>query len=304
MSENSKIAAIQIAPVYLDKAATWKKLKEKIMEAIEQNAEIITWGETLIPGYPQWVSETGGAKFNDKDQKQAYFKYWQEAVPLDDPIISEMRAISGEHNVMLVGGILERGTSSLYATIITISDGVLRGRHRKIKPTYEERLVWSDGDGKGLRVYDTKIGKLGALNCWENWLPLARAALHKQGEVIHIAVWPGSIKLTKHISRFMAMEGRSWVISVSGLLRPKDIEHLSEEEFPMKEAMMTEDYWQNGGSMIVKPDGKILVEPLIDQEGILYAELEIESVIKERQNLDISGHYSRFDIFNFSVNNS
>ncbi|MCY3412113.1 MAG: carbon-nitrogen hydrolase family protein [Candidatus Heimdallarchaeota archaeon] len=296
-----KVAAIQIAPVFLNKQKTWQKLKEKILEAVENQANIITWGETLIPGYPQWLSPSGGAKFNDATQKKMYALYWREAVSLDDPIISEMREISDQKRVMLIGGILEQGTSSVYATIITIAKGQLLGRHRKIKPTYEERLVWADGDAQGLKVYDTPIGKIGSLNCWENWLPLARAALHRLGEVIHIAVWPGSDSLTKDISRFIALEGRSWVISASGLLRSKDMEHLSDEEFPMKEEMMKRSTWQNGGSMIVNPKGTVIAGPMIDDEGILYADLDQDTVIQERQNLDISGHYSRFDIFDFSV---
>lgn len=182
-------------------------------------------------------------------------------------------------------------------------DGRIWGRHRKIKPTYEERLVWADGDGKDLVVYDTPMGKVGGLNCWENWIPYCRAVLHAQEEFLHVAICPGSTDLTKDISRFMALEGRYYVISALGLLRSSDFSHLDTPEFPMKAVMEARtDSWQNGGSMIVDPRGSIIAGPLVDQEGILYADIEPQLVIQERQNFDYSGHYSLDDIFDLRVN--
>ena len=215
-----RVACIQISPVFLDARKTWDKLAGFIEEASANGAELITWGETLIPGYPVWIGPSGGAKFNDPIQKKVYARYWQEAINLkNSPIIDEMKETARKNNVMLMGGILEKESGSVYCTLITIGpEGELLGRHRKIKPTYEERLVWADGDGVGLRTYPLKGTQVGGLNCWENWLPLARAALHLQGEMIHVAVWPGSIGLTKDITRFIALEGRSWVLSVSGLV--------------------------------------------------------------------------------------
>ena len=294
-----KVAAIQISPIFLDSAKTWQKLSGYIREAADKGAKLVTWGETLIPGYPQWVSPSGGAKFNDENQKTVYAKYWQEALKIDGPIIDEMKSLAAKLSVMFMGGIAEKEGGSIYCTLITIGvDGELLGRHRKLKPTYEERLVWADGDGKGLRVYPTEIGNFGGLNCWENWIPQARAALHEQEEVLHVAVWPGSWGLTEKISTFMALEGRSWIISVSGLLRPSDFADLDESYFPMKSIMLERtENWQNGGSVIVDPIGKIVSGPLIDEEGIIYADIDPLLAIKERQNFDYSGHYSRPDIF-------
>lgn len=293
---------IQIAPVFLDKQKTWDKLKLKVQEAIVNGADLITWGETLIPGYPQWVSHTNGAAFNDEAQKKAYSKYWQEALLIDDPIIMEMKDLTHDNNVILMGGIAEQDGGSIYCTLLTIQNGKLLGRHRKIKPTYEERLVWADGDSQGLKLYDSAAGKIGGLNCWENWIPHCRAVLHDLGEMIHVSVWPGSIELTKNISKFMAKEGRSWIISASGMIQSKDFEHLNEEEFPLKQSMMEGNkIYQNGGSMIVDPTGKIVAGPLIDEEGILYAEIDEDTVIQERHNFDYSGHYSRKDIFQLKI---
>lgn len=295
-----RVASIQIAPVFLDSVKTWEKLSGYIREAASSDAELITWGETLIPGYPIWVSHSDGAKFNNPIQKKVYAKYWQEAIHLDESdIIDEMKELAKELNVMMIGGIVEKEGGSNYCTLLTIdSKGELLGRHRKIKPTYEERLVWADGDGLGLKTYPIKNTRVGGLNCWENWLPLARASLHMQGEMIHVAVWPGSLRLTRDISRFIALEGRSWVISTSGLIRPEDFAHLNKKEFPMKDIMMSyKKSLLNGGSMIVDPRGNVVSGPLVDKEGIIYGNVDPLLAVEERQNLDISGHYSRFDIF-------
>ena len=296
-----RIAGIQIAPVFLDAKKTWKKLKDYISEAHSNGAELVTWSETLIPGYPAWISITGGAKFNDPNQKKAYAKYWNEAISLEnDKIIYEMKELAKDLGLMFMGGVAEKSGGSIYCTLLTIdSNGEIVGRHRKIKPTYSERLVWADGDKLGLRTHLLKDIKIGGLNCWENWLPLARAALHLQEEIIHVAVWPGSLRLTEDITRFIALEGRSWVISTSGVLRQSDFTHLKEEEFPLKQQMQSSDYkWINGGSMIVDPKGKIISGPLVDEEGIIYADADPLLAVQERHNFDISGHYSRFDIFN------
>lgn len=299
-----RVAAIQMAPVFLNAQETWNKLEQLIREAKASDAELVTWGETLIPGYPTWLSPSGGASFNDSDQKIAYATYWREALQLNDsPIIGKMKSLASELELMFMGGIAEKDGGSIYCTLLTIGqDGTILGRHRKIKPTYEERLVWADGDSLGIRTHPLKDTKVGGLNCWENWLPLARAALHLQGETIHVAVWPGSIRNTQDITRFVALEGRSWVISVSGLLRPSDFSHLTQEEFPMKNMMESKtENWHNGGSIIADPKGEIVAGPLQDQEGILYADVDPVLAIQERQNLDISGHYSRFDIFNYPL---
>jgi predicted amidohydrolase len=297
-----RVAGIQIAPVFLDSRKTWEKLESYIREAKQSNnVDLVTWGETLIPGYPIWLSPSCGSKFNDPQQKTVYAKYWNEAIDLKNSVIlSEIKNLAKELKMMFIGGVAERAGGSIYCSLLTIDpNGKLLGRHRKIKPTYEERLVWADGDGKGLRTYSFQGIKVGSLNCWENWLPLARATLHLQEEIIHVAVWPGSLRLTQDITRFIALEGRSWVISTSGLLRPTDFSHLKESDFPMKNVLESHSKnWQNGGSLIVDPTGKVISGPLVDKEGIIYADIDPDIAIQERQNFDISGHYSRFDIFN------
>ena len=299
-----KVAVIQMSPVFLDKSASWKKLMAMILEAIEQGASVITWGETLIPGYPVWMSLTDSARWDNPDQKRAYSTYVRESVSLDGPIVDEMRSICSEHGVMLMGGILEAGGSSVYATLLTIGfEGEILGRHRKIKPTFDERMIWADGDTEGLRTYETPEGRIGGLNCWENWIPLTRAALHQEGEMIHVAVWPGSFSLTKDITRFMALEGRSWILSACGVYRGEDFGHLSVDDFPMRDEVMKAGGIHSGGSLIANPIGEIIAGPLPDyEEGILYADVDRRTVLEERQNFDHSGHYSRPDILRLTRN--
>lgn len=299
-----RIAGIQIAPIFLNSMKTWEKLSDYIREACDNDAQLVTWGETLIPGYPFWPSPSGGVKWDDSDQKKTYSTYWREALDLNNSkILSEMKELARESKIMMMGGVAEKTSGSTYCTLITIDEnGKLINRHRKIKPTYEERLVWADGDGLGLKTVPFKGFKIGGLNCWENWIPYARAALHKQDELLHVAVWPGSGGLTRHITKFLAIEGRYWVLSVSGLLRTQDFIDLSEEEFPVKKFLNLEEkrgkFWQNGGTVIADPKGNFVNEPLTGKEGIVYADIDFLTAIEERQNFDYSGHYSRFDIFN------
>ena len=299
-----RVAGIQIAPVFLNGKKTWEKLSDYIREAHGNEAKLVTWGETLIPGYPFWLGASGAASWDNSDQKKAFSTYWREALDLNNGnIIKDMKKLAKELKIMMMGGVAEKMSGSTYATLITINEeGKLINRHRKIKPTYAERLIWADGDGLGLKTVLFNGYRIGGLNCWENWIPYARASLHKQNELLHVAVWPGNIHVTKDITKFIAMEGRYWVLSVSGLIRTEDLNEVSEKEFPVKKLLNLDKkqgkFWQNGGSVIADPKGNFVSEPLIDQEGIIYAHIDFLTAIEERQNFDYSGHYSRFDIFN------
>ncbi len=299
--EEINVAIIQMAPVFLNKEKTIQKLVAFIEDI--PDASIITWGESLIPGYPQWLAMTGGAKFNDADQKKAYATYWKNSIDLASNDLKPLFDIARAKSTYLIGGITERAGGSLFCTLITIGpNGKLLGRHRKVKPTYEERLVWADGDGKGLRTYNTPFGKIGGLNCWENWLPMARAALHVQGEFIHVSVWPGNLSLTEKISQFTAIEGRMYVMASSAILRGSDFDHLDLSDFPMRDIMANHQIIKNGGSMIVDPTGKVVSGPLLNEEGILQTTLYLDRILEERQNFDYSGNYSRWDLFSYPLN--
>lgn len=297
-SENFRLAVVQVAPVFLDAEATWGKIKRFALQAIDDGAEVIVWGESLIPGYPGWMNVD-----SSEEQLVVYARYWDQAVFLDSPLVTDMQAFADSHSVMLVGGIAEREKGSIYATVLTIDiDGNLLGRHRKSKPTWRERLVWADGDVKGLITHYTKIGKIGSLSSSENRLPLTRELLYQQQAVIHVGVWPGSHESVDDITRFIALEGRLWSVAACGLLRWEDFEHLSEDVFPVGEAMRSSiDVLQNGGSQIVAPDGEVIAGPLLDEEGIVAANLTAAQVLVQRNIFDPDERYPSADIVEFSV---
>ena len=296
-----KVAAIQAAPVYLDAAATTDKALGLLREAASTGAELCAVPEVYISGYPSWL-RAPAVSTDDDLLKLGHVAYLQGAIDADGP---ELAAIAGEASdlgVFVYMGFLERTRSggSVYASLAAIhpDEGIL-SVHRKLKPTFHERLIWSDGDGHGLRVHDWKKFRVGGLNCFENWLPLARQAMYAQGEQVHVATWPGDLDVTEHISRFIAMEGRIYVISASGVLRPGDIP----DEFPLRQQIVEgRKVINDGGSMIVSPDGSIIAGPVLDEECILYAEVEEERVMAEHLKRDPAGHYSRTDVLRLHLN--
>lgn len=300
-----KVALAQISPVWFNKLATLQKVKNSILEAVENKAELIVFGEGLVPGYPFWLSLTNGAAWDTKMNKKIHAHYIRNSVCIEKGDLDEICMLSKKHKIAIYLGIIERpldrGGHSLYASLVYInSEGEIKSVHRKLQPTYDERLTWSPGDGNGLQVHPLKEFTVGGLNCWENWMPLPRTALYAQGEDLHIAVWPGSEHNTKDITRFIARESRSYVISVSSLMTindfPKETPYLDEI---LKNAPET---LANGGSCIAGPNGEWIVEPILNKEGNIYQTLDFNKVLEERQNFDPVGHYSRPDITKLTVN--
>ena len=304
-SKQLKVALAQISPVWLNKEKTVEKIKEYITKAGELECELIAFGEAILPGYPFWISLTDGADFNSKVQKELHAHYLHNAVQIEAGELDEICDIAKKHQIAVYLGIVERapdrGGHSIYCSLIYVNqEGVIKSVHRKLQVTYEERLTWSPGDGAGLQVHPLKQFKVGGLNCWENWMPLPRTALYAQGENLHVAVWPGSIRNTEDITRFIAKESRSYVISVSGLMRkqdfPDDTPHF---DMIIKNAP---DYLTDGGSCIAGPDGEWIIKPVINKEDLIMASLDINRVFEERQNFDPSGHYSRPDVTRLIIN--
>lgn len=300
-----KVALAQMVPVWLNRDATLEKIIGQVEQAAAQDAQLLVFGEALLPGYPFWPDLTGGAHFNDDTQKDIYAHYAANAVDIDGGQLADLCAAAANLSIAIYLGAIERcnerGGFSLYATLVYIAaDGSIGSAHRKLMPTYEERLVWAPGDGNGLRVHELGEFRVGGLNCWENWMPLPRAALYGQGENLHVAVWPGSRRNTEDITRFIARESRSYVISVSGMMHgdlvPDDVPHA---ELIRSAA---EGWLADGGSCIAGPDGEWVLEPQIGEEGLWYADLDIETVARERQNFDPAGHYSRPDVTKLKVN--
>lgn len=298
-----KIALAQIAPVFLDRVATTDKIVRWIANAAEVGAAMVAFGETLLPGYPFWPCRTDGARFNADDQKAWYSLYVEQAVDLARGHLDPIRDAAKRHRVTVIAGVLERardrGSTVFCSRVFIDAEGEVLSVHRKLIPTYEERLVWGMGDGAGLRVHRVGEFHVGALNCWENWMPLARAALYAAGEDVHVMLWPGSQRLTRDITRFVALESRGYVFSVGGLLRESDLPAW----LPDRERLASKgETLYDGGTCVAGPDGSWIVEPAIGAERLILADLDPAMIRRERQNFDPAGHYARPDVFTLEVN--
>jgi nitrilase len=302
-----KVALSQISPVWLNKDQTLQKVAQFISQAADNKAELIVFGEGLVPGYPFWLALTQGAKWNLDVNKQLHAHYVSNSVCIENGDLDAICDLASQKNIAVYLGIIERpldrGGKSIYASLVYIdATGKICSVHRKLQPTYDERLTWAPGDGHGLRVHKLKDFTVGGLNCWENWMPLPRAALYGQGEDLHVAVWPGSDHNTKDITRFIARESRSFVLSVSSVMTKNNFP----EDTPYLQTLQSEapDILANGGSCIAGPDGEWITQPVLNKEGNIYATLDFNRVLEERQNFDPVGHYSRPDVTQLQVNRS
>jgi nitrilase len=298
------VGLAQICPVWLDRNRTLDKVKSYIEQASKQGCHLVAFGEALVPGYPFWLELTDGARFNSPLQKTIFAEYAAQAIQPEAGHLDGLRGAAAKHRIAVYVGCIERavdrGGHSLYCSLIFIDQvGEIRSVHRKLMPTYEERLVWSFGDGHGLRIHSLRAFHAGGLSCWENWMPLARSALYAQGEDLHVAVWPGGIHNTRDITRFIALESRSYVISVSGLMRREDIGAHSEWREIM--AAASPQVLANGGSCVAGPDGEWLIAPAEPVEKLFVATIDHRRVLQERQNFDPSGHCARPDVMRLNV---
>jgi nitrilase len=304
-SDTLTVGLAQISPVWLDREKTLQKIISYVEQAAQQGCGLVAFGETILPGYPFWIERTNGAEFNCPIQKEFYARYLDQAVQIESGHLDTLCKLAAERKIAIIVGVAERaadrGGHSIYCSLVFIdASGVIRTVHRKLMPTYGERLTWAPGDGHGLRVHKVGPFNVGGLNCWENWMPLPRAALYGMGEDLHVAIWPGSAHNTADLTPVIAKEGRSFVLSVSGLMRKSDIPG----NMPQRDLLMAseDDVFSDGGSCIAGPDGKWIIEPIVGEERLIVATLEHQRVREERQNFDPAGHYSRPDVTKLIVN--
>ena len=295
-------AVIQDSPVFLNLQASVAKSVSLIAEAAASGAQIVAFPETWLPGYPIWLDLAPNAGLWDHAPAKAIFrKLFENSVDLTGPEVVVLRRAAREHKCTVVMGANERLGSTLYNTMLYFTPhGELAGIHRKLMPTYSERLVWGQGDGSTLTVIDTPVGRVGGLICWEHWMPLLRAAMHAQHELVHVAQWP-TVKEMNHVaSRQYAFEGQCFVLAAGTVLRCDELRQSGEELLTGIEAP-ADGFVMRGGSAIIAPDGSYLAAPVYDHRAILLAEINPHLATEGKLALDVDGHYSRPDIFRLEV---
>ncbi|AXK62965.1 carbon-nitrogen hydrolase family protein [Burkholderia sp. IDO3] len=302
-----KVAAVQAAPVFLETDATVAKVCRLIEEVADNGARLVAFPEVFVAGYPYW-----SWIMNPVEGSPWFEKLARSAIELPGPEIAKISQTAARHRINVVIGVNERnryGIGTLYNTVVTIGDdGRILGRHRKLVPTWAEKLTWAPGDGAGLRVHETSIGPLGALACGENTNTLARFALLAQGELVHVAsyislpVAPADYDMAEAIkvrSAAHCFEGKLFTIVSCSTISEEIIEAMAASRPQAREMLSRRNSAFSG---VLGPDGRVIGEPLIDDEGIVYADIDLSRCIQPRQMHDITGHYNRFDVFDLHVN--
>jgi len=298
------VAVVQAAPALFDRAATLTKLRALALEAAAQGAQLVLFPEAFVPAYPRGFSFGVVVGQRRPEGRLLWERYWSNAVDVPGPVTDTIGAAAREAGVYLVVGVVERDTQfsggTLYCTLLYFGpDGRLLGKHRKLKPTAAERLIWGEGDGSTLTVVETPLGRIGGLICWENYMPLARMAIYAQGVALYLAPTADARDTWQATLRHIACEGRCFVLGcnqfVTKAMVPADLPGV-EELADQPEVLC------RGGSAIVSPLGEVLAGPLYDAEGILYATLDMGEIARSRFDFDVVGHYARSDVFQLRVN--
>lgn len=301
MAKTIKVASAQLTPVFLDKEKTVEKACNAIIEAGAKDAKLIVFPEAFIAGYPDWVwliPNSKGAALNE-----LYVKLVDNAVSVPEEATNKFCLAAKQAGINVVMGMHERNTetsgTSLFNSLLFINDeGKIIGKHRKLIPTGGERLIWAQGDGSTLKSYDTSAGKLAGLICWENYMPLARNAIYASGaQILAAPTWdksPNWLQSMQHNAR----EGGLFIVSTCMAIRLEDIPN----EYNFKGLYPEGREWINtGNSCIINPKGQVIAGPLQAEEGILYADIDMDMITEAKRMFDVVGHYSRPDVFNFSI---
>jgi nitrilase len=299
-----RVAVIQAAPILFNREATVEKACQLTGEAAAQGARFILFPEAFIPAYPRGLSFGTVVGRRSSSGRRVWQRYWANSVDVPGPTTKALGAAAGEAGAYLAIGVVERDTQfsrgTLYCTLLYFGpDGRLLGKHRKLKPTGAERLIWGEGDGSTLTILETELGRVGGLICWENYMPLARMAMYGKGIELYLAPTADARDTWQTTLRHIACEGRCFVLGcnqfVTKTMYPEDLEGL-EELVNQPEVVC------RGGSAIISPMGKVVAGPLYDQEGTLFADLDLAEIARAKFDFDVVGHYARPDVFQLIVN--
>lgn len=303
-NDKINVAVIQAAPILFDCQATTAKACQLVREAAAQGANLVLLPEAFIPAYPRGLSFGTVVGHRSSTGRQLWERYWSNAVEIPGTTTEALSALCRETGVYLAIGVVERdiqfSRSTLYCTLLYFGpDGQLLGKHRKLKPTAAERLIWGEGDGSTLTVIDTKLGRIGGLICWENYMPLARMAMYGKGVDIYLAPTADARDSWQATLRHIACEGRCFVLGCNQFLTRSmypEVMLVDEDLADLPETLC------RGGSAVVSPLGDVLAGPLYDEEGVLFAELDMAEIPRSRFDFDVTGHYARPDVFQLRVN--
>lgn len=293
-----RAAVVQAAPVVFDRARTLDKLRALVAAAAADGAELVVLPEAFVSAYPKGLDFGARVGSRTPAGREDFRRYWDSAVDVPGPDVDVIADCARAHHVHLVVGVIERDGGTLYCTVLFLSpEGVLLGRHRKLMPTASERLVWGFGDGSTLPVLDTPLGRLGAVICWENYMPLLRMAMYAKGIELYCAPTADDRDTWVATMQHVALEGRCFVLSCCQYSRRSD--------FPADYAAVQGDdpdtVMSRGGSCIVSPLGRILAGPRYDGECTLTADLDLDEVVRGKFDFDVAGHYARPDVFRLTV---
>ncbi len=309
MSEPIMAGVIQASPVFMNLNASLAKAVGLIEQAAKKGVKLVAFGETWLAGYPAWLDYCpAAALWNHEPTKEVFARLRQNSLVVPGRETNALGKVAAEHELVLVIGVNERvdsgpGNGTLYNSLLTFGpDGKLLNHHRKLVPTYTERLVWGAGDGAGLAAVETPAGRVGGLVCWEHWMPLARQALHMSGEHVHVAVWPTVHEMHQIACRHYAFEARCFVLAAGLIMSSQDLP-LPSTKTPERSGR-SDNLLLRGGSCIIGPDGHYIAGPVFDEETILIAELDLLALDKEKMTLDVSGHSHRPDVFDLRLHQS
>ena len=296
-----KVGVVQATPALFDIAKTVEIVISWIEKAAAESCELVLFPESFIPCYPRGLDfDAIIGKRTDKSRNQ-WLDYWNNSIEISSEYIEEISMAIKKANLFVALGVTERENigGSLYCALLYFdNEGKLIGKHRKLKPTGLERYIWAESDGSTLVSFDTQIGKIGGLICWENYMPLARMSMYQQGVEIYLAPTADSRETWQNTMQHIALEGRCFVLASNQFVRKSDY-----PEKYLDDLKHEPDIMCSGGSVIISPMGEILAGPLWNQEGLLTAKLDFSVLVKSKLDFDVVGHYSRKDVFRFEVAN-
>ena len=299
MKQNVKVAVVQTGSSLFDTEATLQKFEQLTLDAARQGAELAVFPEAFIGGYPKGMDFGARVGQRSDEGREWFARYYRQSISIPGPETERMGEIARGCGLHVVSGVIERDGGTLYCSVVYIgADGKLLGIHRKVMPTAMERLIWGFGDGSTLDAIDTRLGTLGAAICWENYMPQLRLAMFAQNVELYCAPTVDDRESWQPSMRHVAMEGRCFVLAACQYLTRSDCP----DDYPIDEHAFPEGTLIRGGSVIVDPMGQVLAGPVYDREDILIADLDADSIIRGKFDLDVAGHYSCPDVFELRIN--